>query len=93
MLKELFPGSTDFTVAIFKVPQISKHFSVMLKALRLSPQSLFILRKLPESNWIKNHLLFHYGYIILLFENLVIEATLFHLAKQSYWYLNFHSCK
>ena len=30
MLKELFPGSTDFTEAIFKIPQISKHFSAML---------------------------------------------------------------
>ena len=30
MLKELFPGSTAFTVAIFKIPQISKHFSGML---------------------------------------------------------------
>ena len=30
MLKELFPGSTDFTVAIFKIPQISKHFWAML---------------------------------------------------------------
>ena len=30
MLKELFLGSTDFTVAIFKIPQISKHFSTML---------------------------------------------------------------
>ena len=34
MLKELFPGSTDFTVAIevaiFKILQISKHFSAML---------------------------------------------------------------
>ena len=30
MLKELFPGSTDFTVSIFKIPQISKHFSAML---------------------------------------------------------------
>ena len=32
MLKELFPGSTDFTVAIFKIPQMSKHFSAMLHA-------------------------------------------------------------
>ena len=30
MLKELFWGSTNFTVAIFKMPQISKHFSAML---------------------------------------------------------------
>ena len=30
MLKELFLGSTDFTVAIFKIPQISKHFLAML---------------------------------------------------------------
>ena len=30
MLKELFPGSTDFTVAIFKIDQISKHFSAIL---------------------------------------------------------------
>ena len=36
MLKELFSGSTDFTEAIFKVPEISKHFSAMLK-----PQGLF----------------------------------------------------
>ena len=27
MLKQLFPGSTDFTEVIFKIPQISKHFS------------------------------------------------------------------
>ena len=27
MLKELLPGSGDFIVAIFKIPQISKHFS------------------------------------------------------------------
>ena len=26
MLKELFGGSTDFTAAIFKIPQVSKHF-------------------------------------------------------------------
>ena len=26
----LFPGSTDFTVAIFKIPKISKHFAAML---------------------------------------------------------------
>ena len=32
MLKELFPGSTDFTVAMFKIPQMSKHFSAMLYA-------------------------------------------------------------
>ena len=30
MLKELFPGSRRFTVAIFKIPQISKHFSALL---------------------------------------------------------------
>ena len=30
MVKELFPGSTDFTVATIKIPQISKHFSAML---------------------------------------------------------------
>ena len=30
MLKELFWGSTDFTEAIYKIPQISKHFSAML---------------------------------------------------------------
>ena len=30
MLKELFPGSTNFAVAIFKILQISKYFSVML---------------------------------------------------------------
>ena len=29
-LKELLPDSTDFTEAIFKMPQISKHFSAML---------------------------------------------------------------
>ena len=29
-LKQLFPGSTDFTEAIFKIPQISKHFLAML---------------------------------------------------------------
>ena len=26
----LFPGSTDFTMAIFKIPEISKHFSAVL---------------------------------------------------------------
>ena len=31
MLKKLFWGSTDFTEAIFKIPQISKHFSAMLE--------------------------------------------------------------
>ena len=30
MLKELFWGLTDFTEAIFKIPQISKHLSAML---------------------------------------------------------------
>ena len=30
MLKELYLGSTDFTVGIFKIPQISKHFSAIL---------------------------------------------------------------
>ena len=30
MLKQLFPGSTDFTGAFFKILQISKHFSAML---------------------------------------------------------------
>ena len=29
MLKKLFPGSTDFTGVIFKIPQIPKHFSAM----------------------------------------------------------------
>ena len=29
-LKVLFPGSTDFTVAISKIRQISKHFSTIL---------------------------------------------------------------
>ena len=29
MLKELLPGSRSFTVAIFKIPQISKHFSAL----------------------------------------------------------------
>ena len=28
--KKKFSGSTDFTGAIFKIPQISKHFSAML---------------------------------------------------------------
>ena len=41
MLKELFPGSADFTVTIFKIPQISKHFSAML----LSADSIFTLHK------------------------------------------------
>ena len=31
-LKELFSGSTDFTEANLKIPQISKHFSAMLAA-------------------------------------------------------------
>ena len=30
-LKQLLPDSTDFTEAIFKIPQISKHFSAMLR--------------------------------------------------------------
>ena len=30
MLKQLLLDSTDFTEAIFKMPQISKHFSAML---------------------------------------------------------------
>ena len=30
MPKELFSGSTDLTEAIFKIPEISKHFSAML---------------------------------------------------------------
>ena len=30
MPKELFLVSTNFTVAIFKIPQISKHFSAVL---------------------------------------------------------------
>ena len=32
MLKELFSGSTDFTEAIFKIPQISKHFLATLSS-------------------------------------------------------------
>ena len=32
--KEIVPDKTDFTVAIFKIPQISKHFSAMLLTLR-----------------------------------------------------------
>ena len=36
MPKELFPDSTDFTVAIFKIPHISKHFSAMLLNLSFS---------------------------------------------------------
>ena len=31
MRKELFPGSTDFTETIFKIPQISEHFLAMLR--------------------------------------------------------------
>ena len=34
MQKELFPGSTGFTEAIFKIPQISKHFSAMPNCVR-----------------------------------------------------------
>ena len=30
MLTELFPGLTDFTVPIVKIPQIQKYFSAML---------------------------------------------------------------
>ena len=30
MPKELFPGSADFKVTIFKIPQISKNFSALL---------------------------------------------------------------
>ena len=30
MVKQLFLGSTDFAEAIFKIPQMSKHFSAML---------------------------------------------------------------
>ena len=32
-LKQLLPDSTDFTEAIFKMPQVSKHFSAMLTEL------------------------------------------------------------
>ena len=30
IIRKLFPGQTDFTMAIFKIPQISKHFSAMV---------------------------------------------------------------
>ena len=39
MLKKLFWGSTDFTEAIFKIPQISKHFSAMLRGGTFSRQA------------------------------------------------------
>ena len=43
MLKELFPGSTVFTGAIFKIPQISNHFSAMLggSVVKLKPALVF----------------------------------------------------
>ena len=48
MLKELFPGSTDFTVAFYKIHEISKHFSAMLPYNRM-PFSLFkVLRNLQK---------------------------------------------
>ena len=40
MLKEL--GATDFTVAIFKIPQISKHFSAMLQFRQCSEETHFL---------------------------------------------------
>ena len=43
-LKQLFPGSTDFTEAIFKIPQISKHFSAMLPGpSNVSSKTAFLL--------------------------------------------------
>ena len=36
-MRKFFPGQTDFTVAIFKIPQISKHFSAMLDRTLLYP--------------------------------------------------------
>ena len=40
-LKQLLPDSTDFTEAIFKMPQISKHFSDMLDQARASVWKVF----------------------------------------------------
>ena len=39
-LKQLLPDSTDFTEAIFKMPQISKHFSAMLKQILRNGKNL-----------------------------------------------------
>ena len=48
MLKELFPGSTDFTMTICKIPQLSKHLSATLNPVsfptspRLGPLDRFL---------------------------------------------------
>ena len=42
IIKKLFPSLTDFTAAIFKIPQKSKHFSVMLT------RTLLIQQKITE---------------------------------------------
>ena len=40
MPKDLFSGSADFTVAIFKIPQMSKHFSSMLLGVQFKSKHL-----------------------------------------------------
>ena len=39
MPKYFFPGSTDFTVAIFKIPQMSKRFSAMANGRQYFPDN------------------------------------------------------
>ena len=51
-VKELLPDSTDFTEAIFKMPQISKHFSAMLPS--------WLLRKLTNQITWQTTLISHY---------------------------------
>ena len=41
MLKQMLPDSTNFTEAIFKMPQISKHFLAMLSLDDLEKYRLF----------------------------------------------------
>ena len=60
MPKELFPGSTDFTGAIFKIPQISKQFSAMLLPNNLDKKTNKYGRSLNEM-YISNDLHFLNG--------------------------------
>ena len=41
MLRELFPGSTNFTGTIFKILQISKHFLAVLDHVSLKESEKF----------------------------------------------------
>ena len=50
MLKELFPGST---VAIFKIPQISKYFSAMLNT------QFYRIRALGGAGWPATNIFFN----------------------------------